>query len=317
LVKSWIDITKVYPIPKKKSDEVLWVFNHYLKGIYKRDIAHSLQLHLIHKSMCELGEMSLSYKDIKKYNFQSMDGLLKIRESISKIGYIDINNCDLIEYVKSKKKDFKSMLQSKMLISMEDKYRNALAFIEEFIVKYYINDARVRAMKVKAQMIITKLLDFYMQRDDMLPNEYRNRIEYSAQRLFYTNYMDVESNPKLALKYLQERVSERNVQINKYKEMCKEHTQDEDIKECLYEYISSIKSKGINVPDIIDEIAEYNRDKNCEIIITEDHLMKLCNHISKARVITDYIACMSDRMAEKKYNEIVSSSTKWSMSYHD
>jgi len=39
---------------------------------------------------------------------------------------------------------------------------------------------------------------------------------------------------------------------------------------------------------------------------------KLCKHIAKARIVADYIASMTDRYAEKKYNEIVSSNTVWS-----
>jgi len=43
----------------------------------------------------------------------------------------------------------------------------------------------------------------------------------------------------------------------------------------------------------------------------------LCKHIAKARVIADYISTMTDRYAEKKYNEIESSSTSWSVSFHE
>lgn len=35
------------------------------------------------------------------------------------------------------------------------------------------------------------------------------------------------------------------------------------------------------------------------------------------RIIVDYVAGMTDRMAEKKYNEIISSSTNWSKEYSE
>jgi dGTP triphosphohydrolase len=42
-----------------------------------------------------------------------------------------------------------------------------------------------------------------------------------------------------------------------------------------------------------------------------------CRNIAKARVIADTIASMTERFAEKKFNEIISSAPAWTTSYHE
>ena len=155
-------------------------------------------------------------------------------------------------------------------------------------------------MSHKAEIIIEKLLSFYHANPEMLPLKYRNRI---AQ----------ESNlPQI---------------INRTKDLLKKYYED-CIKEAISEDTISDSDDDLNFNQIqelisckFEKLTGKKLEKFCwkELITEVKNVIESNNQFAvdaiKLRVVADYVSGMTDRMAEKKYNEICSSSTHWSKEY--
>jgi predicted deoxyguanosinetriphosphate triphosphohydrolase len=348
VVYYWVKITGIYPKPYKKSDDLLWVLCRYLTSIDNRIVVQALQVHLIQYSREKILKTKLNKSDLKEddiYNscqemFKNvlfsddlMEGLPKdiepktlrgVCDYVSEYGYIDSTDPANKNKNKRIKQSFKKHLQRQMMISMENEIIDALDNTSDFVRLYYIESPRVRAMKVKAHMIIKNIFVFFMKHEDMLPIEYQQRIEYYKQYLLITKYYNDDdelykvNKHFLVSQYLQERYIEYQWQ-HKYKYLRKAATSYIDLPEILTSLkllldSSKNKSNRIKMPKrLIELINNYNKNNYS---FDEIH-SEFCQHIAQARVVADYIACMTDRMAEKKYNEIISSSTTWSTSYHE
>jgi dGTP triphosphohydrolase len=79
----------------------------------------------------------------------------------------------------------------------------------------------------------------------------------------------------------------------------KDMTTDTQPADVMNKYFSD-GGKRKEFHDFYDKINDY------------DH-----THLIRARVVADYIASLTDRMAIKKYDEIETSNTKWSKEYSD
>jgi len=275
----------------------------------------------IHKIVENLLNVSqLKNEEIKmdeKYKVEI--SLEKIQKFVGKLGSVDIVSSKLS--MKELKRYFREYLQKSMTISMPDDKTAQLNFLTEFIGRYYHGSSKVRAMKNKAHKIVEELFVFHMDRQDMLPPEYQLRIALVEQRLYSAKHLDSEI--PLVVKYLTERYEE-----NEYlKKKCDERNVCEKLipinnKEALWKHISKKKVKTtekgetIILPDgiigIIKKVKEQNLDSKKS---AEKFYLELCHYIAKMRVITDYIATMTERAAIKKYDEIMSSDMNWSLPY--
>ena len=190
-------------------------------------------------------------------------------------------------------------------------------------------------MGVKAHKIIETIFTFFMKNAAMLPIEYQQRIEFEAQKLSSTNLPETNNSKfhNIIHQYLYERIQEFDEQNNN--ELSKNYFLDplkgtineneENNVDLLINVLKNIsdfydkKSKEEGKPDKWDRELKWDSESEIEKFINEkgskESYNALCMHISKARIVADYIASMTDRMAEKKYNEIVSSSTSWSKVY--
>lgn len=128
-------------------------------------------------------------------------------------------------------------------------------------------------MNLKAEMIISKLLEFYCNSPEMLPFTHRNRIarEIAAEKLSQTT-------ENILIQYFLGIINGSKKEIRR--------TIEAKLKE-EFSYIPNDSS------------------------IRDDAVKKVIT----TRVVVDYVAGMTDRMAEMKYNEIVSSNTTWSTVY--
>lgn len=179
---------------------------------------------------------------------------------VSELGYIDSSNATVKNTKKTVKKCFKKHLQRKMMISMNDVIIESFDNINDFVRSYYIESPKVRAMKVKAHMIIKKLFVFFMEHEEMLPIEYQQRMEYCTQSLLETKYND-EKDPSganghhLAFQYLQERYLEHQWQHNKRdRKASASHVHLSDI----IRFLNSQPEK-INLPKILTELIHIGK----------------------------------------------------------
>ncbi|MDR0883433.1 MAG: HD domain-containing protein [Oscillospiraceae bacterium] len=268
--------------------------------------------------------------------------LAAVREHVSEIGYIsDQSTAELKEKadkVGDFKKWFKRTLQRKMIVSMDEKYVKALGRTSSFVGHYYIGSPRVRSMKLKGKMIIKALFEFYMAHQDMLPEEYQLRIGFDTQKLtrhpFKGSILEVPSESEteeeksnrllgsLVYKYLEERCAELKEQrLSDYSENLLRLKDGEEKWHQKFERLfgktlpPEVQSMMPTVQSLYDPSA--TAEQQTPQTIDEKQFVNLCRHITTARTVADYIACMTDRMAEKKYTEITSASTAWSTSYHE
>ena len=327
VIENWITITGIYPKPYKKSDDFLWIFNHYLKEIDNRIIVRSLGRDIIRNTLHRLKKNSInSETDVRRFGAKALavdvDGktMQSIRDEISRVGYILNPSLEIRQKNKNLKRQFKRALHQNMLVSLSIKVLEAFEKVDEFKMKYYIGSARVRAMKVKAHKIIREIFDFFMKHPDMLPVEYQQTIELNALILSNTPAStECSQFDCIVYEYLYERLLEFDKQNNNAisKKLNLENISDIGaLIEKMHEVKTSKKSEKLRwVWNWNESIDEFIGEGTIEDSNYASKRLALCKHIAKARVIADYIASMTDRMAEKKYNEIVSSSTAWSTSY--
>jgi len=329
-----IYLTEVFPRPYKKSDDVVWILCHYLLDIDNRCMVQALQPKLIRNSRMVLASvntevevlehgMEAFLQPVKSASeklpsifHDTVKSLSDARTVWSELGYIEERDNPFRREKKELKKWFRETMQKKMYIRMEDGEIFAHNRISGFVQSYYIGSERVRIMKHKAHKIIRKLFEFFMGHEDMLPTEYRHRIAFDAQKLsmLEDEFAGVEGKRFLVIQYLFERLQENQRCAGK-NGLCK---------------IFDNTTRGAQVPEgLLREVvkcftdcADFDKanadiEKVLKTAALYPQFLELCEHIAKARVITDYLSTMTDRYAEKKYNEIVSSSTSWSLSFHE
>ena len=349
-VYHWIKITKIYPKPYKKSDDVLWILCRYLEDIDNRAVVRALKAPLIRRSreniqkfsnltepkVRDLGKKAFEEElDSEGFDMQLLGSfesfqtelggrstLNAIRAYLGKFGYDDSGNSKIKDRSGAIKKWFKIQLQRKMLISIDYSIIESLDVISDFVRSYYWESPKVSAMRVKAHMIIKRIFDFFMLHENMLPVEYQRRIRFEAQKLSQIYYNDSPPRShKLAFQYLQERHLEYRRQAgDAVRDDATNRIPAKNFFTTLKKDLDCLNGKGKleKVPEVVEKIIvseDWGKDDNeAERKHTKLHF-DFCLHITKARVIADYIASMTDRMAEKKYNEIVSSSTTWSTTY--
>jgi len=139
-----------------------------------------------------------------------------------------------------------------------------------------------------------------MKEEHMIPTSYQHAIESHTQRLigYKSDKITSPSDTRLlVVQYIRE--------LNKQGKFSADKIPNE--VKFLKEYKTVINNESADV--FADEIQLRDLMFNSN---AKDGYVKLCRHIAKARIVADYIASMTDRYAEKKYNEIVSSSTTWS-----
>jgi len=283
-----IFLTKTYPRPYKKSDDVLWVLCRYLVALDRRCIVHALQSGLIAES----------------------------RKMLCGGDETDTRSLSTLRNTEETKRQFREKMQTKMQIRLSSSSTAALNRITDFVLDYYIKSDKLRVMKLKAHKVINELFKFFMEHEDMLPTSYKHALETYAQQLigYEGDRITNESDPRLlVIQYMRELYKKGKFPPNENrKKIVKRILANADIKvpekaRFILKYTNKIKV----TPDI-----KHNSDIELRNILlstnAKEDYIELCKHIAKARIVADYIASMTDRYAEKKYNEIVSSSTAWS-----
>jgi predicted deoxyguanosinetriphosphate triphosphohydrolase len=271
-------------------------------------------------------------------DFPNVKSLASARKELAKYGYFVPNTNLQYKFPNDKldtkklKKCFKNELQSKMMIKLPVDILKANNHIADFVYKYYIGSERVRAMKNKAHMIIKQIFEFYMGHSDMLPEEKIQLIDKEAQNFctlrddFYgsdgkTKY----SNRLLVIQYLLERLDESSmVSLGKIAiEKIEEYSHLIRLLEVLTDSDSQFnyeKQRDYGGKEFYNLLVKwYKKAIHSELkdhtIYDLEEYYNVCRHIAKARVIADYIASMTERFAEKKYTEIVSSQASWTTAY--
>lgn len=275
IANAWIIITDEIPEEIGTKMDAIFIIYNYLCKL----LPHTTTPALIDKLILE------SKKKINGFNRNEF-----IKESNEKL-------IDLIK-INADKTKLKDCIKNAFLVNFEVDVFNAVKDVTEFIKVEYNCSTRIENMNHTAKQIIDSLYEFYTKHPHMLPLKQRNRIKQEITvactdiencqinnlllEYYYSKLLNSEDETKLTKK-----LSIILLQKNKGKYTMSE---DSNIRNLFHEGWHAFKNNLLVKPEEIERVITL-------------------------RVITDYIAGMTDRMAEMKYNEIVSSSAQWSQEY--
>ncbi len=291
---SWIVITGRKPKKVGGKMDVIFVCYEYLLSTTSYVAVPALINALISSCKEELDE--LNEKNMSREGFIQKCNepwLQKFKELYNKNGTNVFTN--------EEKKALKGTFRDSIAVKFERDYAKASRYIQKFIITQFINSTRVEIMTFKAKMIVDKLLDFYYNNPEMLPLKYRKRIEMN------TGLATIKDRIKELLK--QYYFSRIDVAIQEDSSASEKNKNFHIVKNLIKQKLDRLNIElGDNLSDQSDELKEQIK----QLIESDD---KFAVDAIKLREIADYVSGMTDRMAEKKYNEIVSSSTHWSKAF--
>lgn len=290
---AWIYITKVKPKKVGGKMDIIFVIYKYLS----ETTSHRTVPALI-KALIDSCSAKLMLTDTAMHN---RNALTKNCNNTWQQAKKNINCSDGI-FTAQNKKQAKRVLKNSFAVCFNEKYSEAVDCIGSFIYDEYIGSTRIQFMTQKADIIVNKLLDFYYNNPQMLPLKQRKRIEFETSLSRIRN-----RTTELLKQYYIDRIAEA---IHEDKSIENNHHNFEKIHKLIYIKVKNLT--GIEFKTFSAENYEKMESAICELI---DSNIQFATDAIRLRVIADYISGMTDRMAEKKYNEICSSSTQWSKAY--
>lgn len=279
VAKSWIIITDEIPsIIGTKVDAIFIIYN-YLCKLLPHTTTPALIEKIIHTSR----------NNINGYNREEFITLSN-----------DILNKKLNKKMNSTQK--KEVIKEAFLVNFEEEVFCAVKGITDFIKAEYNKSTRIANMNYTAKQIIEELYRFYSTNPNMLPLKQRNRIEQEFM-------VAASSSNSYGL---------QNSLLEYYYIKLKETKDNKEERRRLVDFLCNVliikvinknaesKKNGINFNKYVS-LKSFKMNFG----VSQEEIRR----VIALRVITDYIAGMTDRMAEMKYNEIVSSNAQWSQEY--
>ena len=255
---------------------------------------------LIYSSLSRINkfENELNEKHIFKTEEEKKQKAKKYREEF-------LNRCNEMWNKPGEKQDKNLLLLDSYMVTFEPEQLKSINEITRFINEQYIKSTRIKYMTCTAEKIIFTLLDFYHKNYHMLPLKQRKMIEAEIEREknynkvsdllfnYYVNFAEERGREVFLEKLFNKLRNKENIEIF-----------NRDNKKVDERTISAIR-EGLS----IDFMFELKRVLNDYPELVYDVII--------LRIIVDYVSGMTDRMAEKKYDEILSSSTNWSKEYSE
>lgn len=279
VAKSWIIITNETPNKIGTKVDAIFIIYNYLCKLLPHTTTPALIEKIIHTS---------------KNNINGYD-----REEFITVSNEVLNN-KLNKKMNSNQK--KEVIKESFLVNFEKEVFCAVKGITDFIKAEYNKSTRIANMNYTAKQIIQELYRFYSNNPGMLPLKQRNRIEQEFMIAASSLNSYGLQNSLLEYYYLKLKETKGNKDARK---KVVEFLRKVLIIKVINNNVES-KKFGINFNNSISlKSFKMNFGVSPEEI----------RRVITLRVITDYIAGMTDRMAEMKYNEIVSSNAQWSQEY--
>lgn len=300
--KAFVEITGDVPeIVGEKMDIIYILYNFMIKKT-SHNITPILAEKLIYSSLSRINkfekELNNKYKDKFKTEEDKKQKDKTYREDF-------LNHCNKAWNKPSNKPDKDLLLLNSYMVTFEPEQLRSINEITRFINMQYIDSTRIKYMTCTAEKIIFTLLDFYHKNYHMLPLKQRKMFEAEIEREknynkvsdllfnYYVNFAEERGREVFLEKLFNKLRNKENIEIF-----------NRDNKKVDERTISAIR-EGLS----IDFMFELKRVLNDYPELVYDVII--------LRIIVDYVSGMTDRMAEKKYDEILSSSTNWSKEYSE
>lgn len=297
IAKAFVEITDDVPEVVGEKMDIIYILYNFMIKKTSHNITPVLAEKLINSSRVRINDFlkEIENKYPKKAKHKSPEAFRQ--EFLSK--------CNKAWSNPQKTPDKQLLLLDSFMVTFEQEQLESINEITRFINEQYIKSTRIKYMTCTAEKIIFTLLDFYHKNYHMLPLKQRKLIEAEIERekiynkvsdLLFKYYVDFaeEKGREVFLESLFNKLrNKENIEILK--------REDGKVDERT---ISAIR-EGLSI-DFMFELRRVLKD-----------YPELVYDIIVLRIIADYVSGMTDRMAEKKYNEILSSSTNWSKEYSE
>ena len=318
---AWIALTGSTPIKYKECNDIIYQIYNFFSDTTSRVIIPSLNDAVIKKTSESLHTLFSELSSDNNIDEGSHSLFLASHsdEKWKRNALLELNGKTVADFKANERKDMiaklKSTFQRSLVVSMDVEEIERIATIRKFITRYYIGSTTVRHMTNKGQKIINKLLKHYLNHPDMLPYENRLLHEKLLEK-------DDPAFDRTLVEYCLHKLSmlasgrekEKIVvqeYANKHKQSVLSHSQ-----EVWKHFLKSMSDlhKEINM---IKNQPKETLSKGFMRYLTRISTPSYRRAVITARVVTDYICSLTDRMAVKKYDEIESSKTIWSTEYSE
>lgn len=295
---SWIRITNIPVKDISGKMDVIYVFYKYLCDTTSQRTSPALIDLLVdgcQESSNPLQEKNVSREDVIK---RCNDSLRKREDDLKS----RVNSKLTIDY----KRKLKQIVKESFAVKFGSSVTDDVNFILKFVNRQLINSTRVRFMTHTAQTIVTALMEFYYNNPHMLPLKYRTRLELEKNTTSIKDHIS-----ELLKSYYEDRIC---AALQEDASSGTDKTHFEELKKIISSVLSRNNSNGNWETDVFEP---SDPKKVIDIIDSRIGFTVLAKDAITLRIIADYVSGMTDRMAEKKYNEIISSSTSWSEAYSE
>ena len=300
--KAFVEITGDVPEVVGEKMDIIYILYNFMIKKTSHNITPVLAEKLIYSSLSRINKFEKELDDKYKDKLKTEED----KKQKDKVYREEFLSCCNKAWNKPGKKPSKDLLLlDSYMVTFEPEQLRSINEITRFINKQYIDSTRIKYMTCTAEKIMVTLLDFYHKNYHMLPLKQRKMIEAEIEReknykkvsdLLFNYYVDFaeECGREVFLEKLFNKLKNKeNIEIfNRNNKKVDERT------------ISAIR-EGLS----IDFMFELKRVLNDYPELVYDAII--------LRIIVDYVSGMTDRMAEKKYDEILSSSTNWSKEYSE
>lgn len=280
---AWIVLTKRTPRKVSGKLDLIFVIYKYLCETTAHRTVPALVNSLIETSNEEIKKASNGNK-----NFSRKDLIIYCNDRWEK------NKNSFDETTKSFVK--KMAYKDSLLVKYNGDYAVAAKYVNDFIYSQYIDSTRIKFMTQKAKQIVKHLMDFFHEHPEMLPIKQRKRIEFE-------------------INFTQKRNSIRDLLVEYYIDFLQNNHSvkgKETVFSIFEKHAPNCEKEKYNPLFDLKKEGQQKLLKN----VFQDY-REIINDVIRLRVIADYISGMTDRLAEKKYNEIFSSTTSWTKEFSE
>ena len=280
---AWIVLTKRMPRKVSGKMDLIFVIYKYLGETTAHRTVPVLVNTLIKTSNVEIKKASSGKESL------SREELILYCNNCWKSKQNTFNNT-------TKSMDKKQAFKDSLIIKYNGEYAIAAKYVNDFIYSQYIYSTRIKFMTQKARRIICRLMGFFHQHPEMLPIKQRKRIEFEINLKKKRN-----SIRDLLIEYYMDFLHTNNTEYGK-----------NTVFSIFKKYASNCDKANY------ESLFELKPEEQRKLLknIFQDY-REIINNVIRLRVIADYVSGMTDRLAEKKYNEIVSSTTSWTKEFSE
>jgi predicted deoxyguanosinetriphosphate triphosphohydrolase len=311
IAQVWLKFTELFPVQTDSKTEICYVLYKYLKSINGNLIEPLFQDHLLTQAR----ENGI---DNTKNTFSKEDAIVlkctsDFKKSVENAGS-DKKGCFRSSMVVTLPKEYICKYDHNKSVNILQTYKD----FDDFKAAHFYSDVVVSTMNDKAGKIVGTIFDHFLEHPDQLPHTWRTRDSLEKDTDEIREHVETWLNT-----FITERLKEvykMDADFNSGEYGSNDFAvalRDADIEKKVPDNKSVNTQKELimavqNFSDFLvrtgRKIKESSKLKKGDCTLGFNEFVK---RTITARVIADYIACMTDRTAQKVYDDIISGRVQW------